>query len=78
MEQLTLIDRKVNPDQVYLVVDGMTGQDAVNSAKSFNEALELDGVIMTKLDGECPRWRVAVGKTCDRSTDQVHWYRRNN
>ena len=40
------------PDQVYLVVDGMTGQDAVNSAKAFNEALELDGVIMTKLDGD--------------------------
>ena len=41
-----------NPDQVYLVVDAMTGQDAVNSAKAFNEALELDGVIMTKLDGD--------------------------
>ena len=40
------------PQQVYLVVDGMTGQDAVNSAKAFNEALELDGVIMTKLDGD--------------------------
>ena len=37
---------------MYLVVDGMTGQDAVNSAKVFNEALELDGVIMTKLDGD--------------------------
>ena len=42
----------MQPDQVYLVVDGMTGQDAVNSAKAFNEALELDGVIMTKLDGD--------------------------
>ena len=52
MEQLKRIDRRVEPDQVYLVVDGMTGQDAVNSAKSFNEALELDGVIMTKLDGD--------------------------
>ena len=40
------------PQQVYLVVDGMTGQDAVNSAKVFNEKLELDGVIMTKLDGD--------------------------
>jgi signal recognition particle subunit SRP54 len=37
---------------VYLVVDGMTGQDAVNSAGAFNDALELDGVIMTKLDGD--------------------------
>ena len=52
MEQLTRIDQRVQPDQVYLVVDGMTGQDAVNSAKAFNEALELDGVIMTKLDGD--------------------------
>ncbi len=52
MEQLTRIDNRVQPDQVYLVVDGMTGQDAVNSAKAFNEALELDGVIMTKLDGD--------------------------
>lgn len=52
MDQLKKIDRKVGPDQVYLVVDGMTGQDAVNSAGAFNDALELDGVIMTKLDGD--------------------------
>ncbi|MBM4090029.1 MAG: signal recognition particle protein, partial [Planctomycetes bacterium] len=52
MEQLTRIDNRVEPDQVYLVVDGMTGQDAVNSAGAFNDALELDGVIMTKLDGD--------------------------
>jgi signal recognition particle subunit SRP54 len=52
MDQLVRIDNKVHPDQAYLVVDGMTGQDAVNSAKAFNDALELDGVIMTKLDGD--------------------------
>ncbi len=52
MGQLKLIDKRINPQQVYLVVDGMTGQDAVNSAKAFNEALELDGVILTKLDGD--------------------------
>lgn len=52
MDQLIRIDKKVSPDQVYLVVDGMTGQDAVNSADAFNKALELDGVIMTKLDGD--------------------------
>lgn len=52
MDQLVRIDKRVAPDQVYLVVDGMTGQDAVNSAKAFNDALELDGVIMTKLDGD--------------------------
>ncbi|NLX55434.1 MAG: signal recognition particle protein [Planctomycetaceae bacterium] len=52
MSQLTRLDRRVQPDQVYLVVDGMTGQDAVNSAKAFNDALELDGVILTKMDGD--------------------------
>ncbi|MEX0586276.1 MAG: signal recognition particle protein, partial [Pirellulales bacterium] len=52
MQQLKRIDQRVGPEQVYLVVDGMTGQDAVNSAKAFNDALELDGVIMTKLDGD--------------------------
>ncbi len=43
MAQLTQIDRRLEPEQVYLVVDAMTGQDAVRSAKAFNEALELDG-----------------------------------
>ncbi|MFV1964423.1 MAG: signal recognition particle protein [Pirellulaceae bacterium] len=52
MAQLQKIDRRIEPDQVYFVVDGMTGQDAVNSSKAFNDALELDGVIMTKLDGD--------------------------
>lgn len=52
MQELSLLDRAVMPDQVYLVVDAMTGQDAVRSAKAFNEALELDGVILTKLDGD--------------------------
>ena len=52
MAQLSQIDRQIGPDQVYLVVDGMTGQDAVNSAAAFNSTLELDGVIMTKLDGD--------------------------
>jgi signal recognition particle subunit SRP54 len=52
MQELARIDRTVGPDQVYLVVDAMTGQDAVRSAKAFHDALELDGVIMTKLDGD--------------------------
>ncbi|TWT37224.1 Signal recognition particle protein [Posidoniimonas corsicana] len=52
MGQLERIDKQCSPEQIYLVVDGMTGQDAVNSAKAFNEALEIDGVIMTKLDGD--------------------------
>jgi signal recognition particle subunit SRP54 len=52
MQELARIDRTVGPDQVYLVVDAMTGQDAVRSAKAFNDALELDGLVMTKLDGD--------------------------
>ncbi len=52
MQQLQTIDKQVQPDLVLLVVDGMTGQDAVNSASAFQAALELDGVVMTKLDGD--------------------------
>src|SRR5204862_6005629 len=52
MDELREIDRQVRPDQVYLVADSMTGQDAVTSSKAFNEALELNGVILTKLDGD--------------------------
>lgn len=52
MKELVQIDNKLMPNQVLLVCDAMTGQDAVNSAKAFNDALELDGVILTKLDGD--------------------------
>ncbi|MEZ5941689.1 MAG: signal recognition particle protein [Planctomycetaceae bacterium] len=52
MKELTEIDNKLMPHQVLLVCDAMTGQDAVNSAKVFNDALELDGVILSKLDGD--------------------------
>jgi len=52
MDQIKNVAAATNPHQIYLVCDAMTGQDAVNSAKAFNEALELDGVILTKLDGD--------------------------
>jgi signal recognition particle subunit SRP54 len=52
MDELKQIDRLVKPDDVLLVSDAMTGQDAVNSAKAFNDALDLNGVILTKLDGD--------------------------
>ncbi len=52
MDELKRIESQCKPDQVYLVVDSMTGQDAVISAKVFNESLQLDGVILTKLDGD--------------------------
>lgn len=52
MEELKAIDRQCKPDEAYLVVDAMIGQEAVNVAKSFNDALELNAVILTKLDGD--------------------------
>ena len=52
MTELKNIKNKVEPQEILLVVDAMTGQDAVNVAKSFNDLLEISGVILTKLDGD--------------------------
>ena len=52
MGELTRLKADVKPNEILLVIDAMLGQDAVNVAKSFNEALEIDGVIVTKLDGD--------------------------
>lgn len=52
MDELKSIKESLNPIEILLVVDSMTGQDAVNVAKSFNDMLDITGVIMTKLDGD--------------------------
>lgn len=52
MQELQNIKSTVHPHEILLVIDAMTGQDAVNVAKSFNETLGIDGVILTKLDGD--------------------------
>ncbi len=52
MEELRQIHAEIKPDEVLLVVDAMTGQDAVNVADTFNKQLELTGVVLTKLDGD--------------------------
>ena len=52
MDELKDIKKAVNPSEILLVVDSMTGQDAVNVAKSFNDLLDITGVILTKLDGD--------------------------
>ncbi|MDO4203329.1 MAG: signal recognition particle protein [Selenomonadaceae bacterium] len=52
MEELKSIKSEVNPHEILLVVDAMTGQEAVNVAQSFNEDLSVDGVILTKMDGD--------------------------
>ena len=52
MKEISEIHKAVNPDETLFVVDSMTGQDAVNTAKAFNDLLNFDGVILTKLDGD--------------------------
>lgn len=52
MNELHEVEAAVKPDEILLVVDAMTGQDAVNVAESFNQQLELSGVVLTKLDGD--------------------------
>ncbi len=52
MDELKNIKAAVKPDEIMLVVDAMTGQDAVNAATAFNDALDIDGIMLTKLDGD--------------------------
>ena len=52
MTELKNVKSNVKPHEILLVVDSMTGQDAVNVATAFNEQLGIDGVILTKLDGD--------------------------
>lgn len=52
MNEIASIKKAVNPDEILFVVDSMTGQDAVNTAKEFNDRLDFDGVVLTKLDGD--------------------------
>ena len=52
MDELKAIKAAVKPNEILLVVDAMTGQDAVNAAQAFNDALDIDGVLLSKLDGD--------------------------
>jgi len=52
MDELRRIKAEINPHEILLVADAMTGQDAVNVSTSFNEALDIDGIILTKMDGD--------------------------
>ena len=52
MEELKVLKKDIKPHEILLVVDALTGQDAVNAAEGFNEALGIDGIIMTKMDGD--------------------------
>ncbi|MBL7915819.1 MAG: signal recognition particle protein [Bacteroidia bacterium] len=52
MDEIERVKKAVNPNEILFVVDAMTGQDAVNTAKAFNDRLDFDGVVLTKLDGD--------------------------
>src|SRR5690554_2925203 len=52
MKEISAVKKSINPSETLFVVDSMTGQDAVNTAKTFNEAIDFDGVVLTKLDGD--------------------------
>ncbi|MDW8273125.1 MAG: signal recognition particle protein [Chitinophagales bacterium] len=52
MQEIAEIKKEVKPDEVLFVVDSMTGQDAVNTARAFNDRIDFDGVVLTKLDGD--------------------------
>jgi len=52
MDEISSIKSVINPNEILFVVDAMTGQDAVNTAKAFNDKLDFDGVVLTKLDGD--------------------------
>lgn len=52
MTEIAELKKAVNPNEILFVVDAMTGQDAVNTAKAFNDRLDFDGVVLTKLDGD--------------------------
>ena len=75
MEELAEIKKAVKPHEILLVVDALTGQDAVNVAEGFNEETGLDGIVMTKMDGDA-RGGAALGKESYRKTDKIHGRRR--
>lgn len=52
MNEISSVKKAIGPDEILFVVDAMTGQDAVNTAKAFNDRLDFDGVVLTKLDGD--------------------------
>jgi signal recognition particle subunit SRP54 len=52
MDEIAAVKKAINPSEILFVVDAMTGQDAVNTAKAFNDRLNFDGVVLTKLDGD--------------------------
>ena len=71
MAEIQQVHAAISPVETLFVVDSMTGQDAVNSARAFDQALSLTGVILTKTDGDARGRRGALDKICNWQTNQI-------
>jgi signal recognition particle subunit SRP54 len=71
MKEVADIKELVNPTETLFVVDSMTGQDAVNSAKAFNDSVQFDGIVLTKLDGDARGGAALINQGSGRKTDQI-------
>ena len=72
MAEIEHIKNLVLPTEILYVVDAMTGQDAVNSAKVFNDRLNFDGVVLTKLDGDARGGAASIHSVSCWKTYQIH------
>ena len=75
MNEVAEIKKAVNPDEILFVVDAMTGQDAVNTAKAFNETIDFDGVVLTKMDGDTRGGAALSIRSVVEKTYQIYEYR---
>jgi signal recognition particle subunit SRP54 len=78
MTEIANIHKAIQPQETLFVVDSMTGQDAVNTAKAFNDILNFDGVILTKLDGDTRGGAAISIKSVVNKPYKIYWYRREN
>ena len=68
MDELVRIKQNTNPSEILFVADGMTGQDAVNTATSFLDRLDFDGVVLTKMDGDARGGAASIHSCCYRGS----------
>ena len=73
MQEVADLNTFLKPAETLFVIDAMLGQDAVNTAKAFNDRLPLTGIVLTKAMATARR-RIALGSLCDRQADQIHRY----
>jgi signal recognition particle subunit SRP54 len=78
MVEIEQVKAAVKPHEILFVVDSMTGQDAVNTAKVFNDRLDFTGVVLTKLDGDTRGGAALIYQIGSEQADQIYWYRRKD